>query len=83
MSITDLIFNEGYTANTGPDLRSIELTREAIQLTRVACRFLPDEARSPVLSPHAAHRCPTSARVCPDGAPIPLKEQAERYGTRS
>jgi predicted RNA polymerase sigma factor len=32
MSVTGLIFNEGYTANIGPEGRSIELTSEAIQL---------------------------------------------------
>lgn len=36
-----LIFNEGYTATSGPELRRGELTGEAIRLTRTVRRLLP------------------------------------------
>ncbi|HEU4426033.1 MAG TPA: DUF6596 domain-containing protein, partial [Pilimelia sp.] len=38
-----LIFNEGYTATTGPDLTAPRLTDEAIRLTRWLRRLLPDD----------------------------------------
>jgi RNA polymerase sigma factor (sigma-70 family) len=36
-----LIFNEGYNATSGPDLQRVELTSEAIRLTRAVHRQLP------------------------------------------
>ncbi|GHE26137.1 RNA polymerase sigma24 factor [Streptosporangium violaceochromogenes] len=39
-----LIFNEGYTASTGDRLARVDLTGEAIRLTRMLHRFLPADA---------------------------------------
>ena len=39
-----LIFNEGYTATSGPDLQRAELTGEAIRLTRQVHQLLPDDS---------------------------------------
>ena len=39
-----LIFNEGYTSSGGPELQRLELSREAIRLTRSLCKLLPDDA---------------------------------------
>ena len=37
------IFNEGYTASSGADIQRRELAHEAIRLTRMLHRLLPDD----------------------------------------
>ncbi|HET6500068.1 MAG TPA: DUF6596 domain-containing protein [Amycolatopsis sp.] len=71
-----LIFNEGYTATSGPHLRSGELTAEAIRLTRVVHRMLPGDGEvagllALMLLTDARH----PARTRPDGSLVPLAEQ--------
>ena len=39
-----LIFNEGYTATSGPGVHRVELAREAIRLTRTLRRLVPTDA---------------------------------------
>ncbi|GAB2636290.1 RNA polymerase sigma factor [Kribbella swartbergensis] len=41
-----LIFNEGYTASSGPELVRTDLTTEAIRLTRLLHRLLPDDGET-------------------------------------
>ncbi|MET0864291.1 MAG: sigma-70 family RNA polymerase sigma factor [Nakamurella sp.] len=71
-----LIFNEGYTASGGPDLRRGELTAEAIRLTRTLCKLLPDDGEVAGLLALMlltdAHR---DARSGPGGVLVPLAEQ--------
>ena len=71
-----LIFNEGYTATSGPALQHVELATEAIRLTRLLRRLLPEDGEvagllALMLLTHARH----DARVAPDGAAVPLGEQ--------
>jgi predicted RNA polymerase sigma factor len=42
-----LVFNEGYTASSGPGLRWADLTVEAVRLTRLCTGCCPARVRSP------------------------------------
>nr|WP_246345765.1 sigma-70 family RNA polymerase sigma factor [Conexibacter arvalis] len=71
-----LIFNEGYTASSGPDLVRRELTGEAIRLTRELLELLPGDGETTGLLALMlltdSHR---DARTGPDGALVPLDQQ--------
>ena len=52
-----LMFNEGYTATSGPDLVRVELSSEAIRLARAVHRQLPDDGEvAGLLALDVAHR---------------------------
>ncbi|MGH9216512.1 MAG: RNA polymerase sigma factor, partial [Acidimicrobiales bacterium] len=71
-----LIFNEGYTASSGPDLQRSELTGEAIRLTRAVHRLLPDDGEvTGLLALMLLTDARRPARTGPDGGLVPLAEQ--------
>ena len=71
-----LIFNEGYTASSGPDLHRSELTGEAIRLTRAVHRLLPDDGEvAGLLALMLLTDARRPARTGPDGGLVPLAEQ--------
>jgi RNA polymerase sigma factor (sigma-70 family) len=71
-----LIFNEGYTASSGPELQRSELTGEAIRLTRAVHRLLPDEGEvAGLLALMLLTDARRPARTGPDGGLVPLAEQ--------
>jgi RNA polymerase sigma factor (sigma-70 family) len=71
-----LIFNEGYTATSGPHLHRTELTGEAIRLTRVVHRLLPADGEvAGLLALMLLTDARRPARTRPDGSLVPLEEQ--------
>jgi RNA polymerase sigma factor (sigma-70 family) len=71
-----LIFNEGYTASSGTDLHSAELTTEAIRLVRGVRRLLPEDGEvAGLLALMLLTDARRLARTDADGALIPLSEQ--------
>ena len=79
-----LIFNEGYTATFGEALNRVELTSEAIRLTRQLRASLPDEGEvAGLLALMLLTDARRGARTGPDGALIPLAEQDRRKWDRA
>jgi RNA polymerase sigma factor (sigma-70 family) len=71
-----LIFNEGYTATSGPDLQRTELTSEAIRLARDVRRLLPDDGEvTGLLALMLLTDARRPARARTDGSLVPLAEQ--------
>jgi RNA polymerase sigma factor (sigma-70 family) len=71
-----LVFNEGYTATSGPDLQRPELTAEAIRLTRELRRLLPGDGEvAGLLALMLLTDARRAARTRPDGSIVPLAEQ--------
>ena len=71
-----LIFNEGYTASSGSALHRVELTSEAIRLTRQLRTLLPEDGEvAGLLALMLLTDARRPARTRPDGALIPLAEQ--------
>jgi predicted RNA polymerase sigma factor len=74
-----LVFNEGYTASSGPDLQRADLTSEAIRLVRDMHRLLPDDGEvAGLLALMLLTDARRAARTATDGSLIPLAEQDRR-----
>ena len=71
-----LIFNEGYASSTGRELQRTELSEEAIRLTRMVRRMLPDDAEvTGLLALMLLIDARRPARTNAAGELIPLAEQ--------
>ncbi|MFI9638765.1 RNA polymerase sigma factor [Micromonospora sp. NPDC051925] len=74
-----LIFNEGYASTAGPRLRRVDLSTEAIRLTRLLHRLLPDDPEvTGLLALMLLTEARGPARVGPDGELVPMGEQDRR-----
>jgi RNA polymerase sigma factor (sigma-70 family) len=76
LQVLYLVFNEGYTSSSGPELNRADLTTEAIRLTRMLDHLLPEEGEvagllALMLLTDARH----AARATADGSIVPLDEQ--------
>jgi len=71
-----LIFNEGYTTSAGPHLQRLELSREAIRLTRSVHALLPDDGEvAGLLALMLLTDARRAARTGPEEELIPLTKQ--------
>jgi RNA polymerase sigma factor (sigma-70 family) len=71
-----LLFNEGYTATSGPDLVHTDLTSEAIRLTRELLRVVPDDGEvAGLLALMLLTDARRAARTDRDGSIVALTEQ--------
>jgi RNA polymerase sigma factor (sigma-70 family) len=76
LQVLYLIFNEGYTATSGPDLQRPDLTAEAIRLARDLQRMLPDDAEvTGLLALMLLTDARRPARTLADGSLVPLDRQ--------
>ncbi len=71
-----LIFNEGYSSSVGPHLQRLELSREAIHLTRSVHALLPEDAEvAGLLALMLLTHARSTARMGTDEEVIPLPKQ--------
>lgn len=71
-----LIFNEGYTASSGPSLQRVDLSAEAIRLTRQVRERLPDNGEvAGLLALMLLTDARRPARTDAEGNLVPLTEQ--------
>jgi RNA polymerase sigma factor (sigma-70 family) len=76
MHVLYLIFNEGYTASSGPGLHRPDVTAEAIRLTRLLHRLLPGESEAAgLLALMLLTDARRAARTDAAGSIVPLAEQ--------
>lgn len=75
LGVVYLLFNEGYSASSGPSLTRAELSAEALRLGRVLLELLPAPEVLGLLALMLLHDARRAARVGPDGELVLLEHQ--------
>jgi RNA polymerase sigma factor (sigma-70 family) len=71
-----LVFSEGYTTSSGPELNRADLTAEAIRLARMLHQLVPHEGEAAgLLALMLLTDARRAARSTADGSIVPLEEQ--------
>ena len=83
LSAIYLVFNEGYAASQGESLVRVDLTAEAIRLTRLLLELLPDPEVTGLLALMLLHESRRDARVSADGEIVLLEDQDRARWDRS
>ena len=83
LSVLYLIFNEGYSANSGTAVLRSDLSVEAIRLTRIIAALLPNDCEAAgLLALMLLHDSRRNARVGPAGEMIALEDQNRKRWDR-
>jgi len=75
LAVVYLLFNEGYSASSGPSLLRAELSAEAIRLGRVLLELLPEPEVIGLAALMLLHESRRAARVSSDGELVLLEQQ--------
>jgi RNA polymerase sigma factor (sigma-70 family) len=76
LQVLYLVFNEGYTSSSGPDLNRADLTAEAIRLARMLHELVPEEGEAAgLLALMLLTDARRAARTTTGGSIVPLDEQ--------
>jgi RNA polymerase sigma-70 factor (ECF subfamily) len=82
LRVVYLVFNEGYSASSGPSLTRPDLSAEAIRLGRLLVERLPEPEAVGLLALMLLHESRRPARTSPAGELILLDEQDRTLGNR-
>jgi len=75
LRVVYLVFNEGYSASSGPTLTRVDLSAEAIRLGRLLVALLPDPEAIGLLALILLHESRRAARTTPTGEVVLLNDQ--------
>jgi RNA polymerase sigma-70 factor, ECF subfamily len=75
LHVVYLVFNEGYSASSGPSLTRHDLSLEAIRLARLLVELLPEPEAMGLLALMLLHEARRRARTSPTGELVLLEDQ--------
>jgi len=75
LAVLYLVYNEGYKATSGESLQRLDLAAEAIRLTRLLVKLLPDPEPVALLALMLLQHARTETRVDLAGDLVPLEDQ--------